>query len=406
MKKEFPEFYQLTDKQLASIGKRAVIAFDASFLLDLYRYSPGVAEKMFSVLEGLGQQVWLPHRAAYEFHNNRLNVLETLRSKHAKVMEHLNADGKKLMEQIENACRMHPLLEVGTIVEPIRKSLEKAGVHLSSITDKHAKATLSIEDDAIWKRAVQIFGGKIGPEFTDEDLKTVEQEAKKRFERKVPPGYEDAKKDYPFGDFILWKQLLDHCKTQNLPGFFITSDVKHDWWLTSQRRKLGPRPELRKEFLRYTGQEFHLYETTHFVEVYAPKFQVAPEEPIKEINKIQKDRLNDRSLTEKWWEATGALGALRIDSEFEQQQIERARLLGISNPLVGRDSSALLEHGSYHPFYGNRKAHDTAERMLYEQMNPPKNFIDASNFLHQHLGDDDFGIPGNRPNELKKKGIG
>jgi hypothetical protein len=39
-REHFSHYYALTPEQLSELSKTAIIAFDASFLLDLYRYSP------------------------------------------------------------------------------------------------------------------------------------------------------------------------------------------------------------------------------------------------------------------------------------------------------------------------------------------------------------------------------
>ena len=52
-----------------------------------------------------------------------------------------------------------------------------------------------------------------------------------------------------FGDFFLWKELLEHGKEQKRPIIFVTDDKKEDWWLKVKGRTLGPRPELIAEFI-------------------------------------------------------------------------------------------------------------------------------------------------------------
>ena len=269
---------------------KAIIAFDASFLLDLYRYSDVTAKKMFSVLDGLRDQIWLPHQAAYEFHKNRIKVISQLRTKHSQVLNYLKEDGAKLLADIKKECAKHPLLDGDRITKPLRIAIEKAQNRISELGVKHPQMTLDPSDDRIWSRVDALFQGKIGDEYTDEQLATVEQTAQKRLAKQIPPGFRDQKKDYPHGDYLVWRQLLDHCKNLQSPAFFVTSDVKEDWWLEERGQKLGALPALRKEFRQECGQDFHIYETTNFVETFAPRFQVAPAGAVEEIQRIKAEK--------------------------------------------------------------------------------------------------------------------
>jgi hypothetical protein len=69
-----------------------------------------------------------------------------------------------------------------------------------------------------------------------------------------------------FGDFFLWKELLEHGKEQKRPLIFVTDDQKEDWWLKVKGRTLGPRPELIAEFREHSGQMFHMYLPDRFLE--------------------------------------------------------------------------------------------------------------------------------------------
>jgi hypothetical protein len=297
MREVLPEYYGFSTRELAETGRDAVIAFDASFLLDLYRYSDSTAKDMFAVLGGIQDQLWLPHQCALEFLRNRLQVMGSLRTKHAELLKHIKDSGDSLIKGIETGCAKHPLLEAEKITKPLLEALQAAESKVRALGDKHLKATVQIEEDPIWQRVETLFAQNVGAAYTDDQLGDLVEKAKIRFAAKTPPGFADKKdKDWPYGDFILWQQLLDHCKALSRPAFFVTSDVKEDWWLVHQGKRLGPLTALKKEFYEVTGQKFHLYETTHFVQVYGPRFQIAPDQPIGEIRKIrdEKDRLTLR----------------------------------------------------------------------------------------------------------------
>ena len=291
MRKAFPEFYKLSSHDLERMSKKAVIAFDASYLLDLYRFSDATAQMMFSIMAALSEQIWLPHQCAFEFHKNRLRVLGALRSKHADLLKRVEKDGDSLIKMIEEGCSKHPLLDGSKISAPIRGALSKVLLGIRAVSDKHPKASQILEDDPIWKKLDQIFRDAVGLPYTEQELRKHEDEGKQRFAKRIPPGFADEKKEKPYGDYLIWRQLLDHCRLQKRPAIFVTSDVKEDWWLEDRGQKHGVLPELRREFIAVTGQEFHLYETTHFLEVYGPKFNQASERSVEEIRKLRDEAI-------------------------------------------------------------------------------------------------------------------
>jgi hypothetical protein len=91
-----------------------------------------------------------------------------------------------------------------------------------------------------------------------------------------------------FGDFFIWKELLEHAKEQKRPLIFVTDDQKEDWWQQVKGRTLGPRPELISEFQEHSGQMFHMYLPDRFLE-WASKQRGEEVKPaaISEVRELQ-----------------------------------------------------------------------------------------------------------------------
>ncbi len=128
-------------------------------------------------------------------------------------------------------------------------------------------------------------------------------QAELRFERHVPPGWEDeGKKDYikRYGDIILWFQLIDYARTQKKPIIFITDDVKQDWWLAGEEAQgpIRPRPELVQEMYREAGVLFHMYQGYEFM-TQAQHFLQLEEKPgvIEEIKEVGQQEFLDRNYS-------------------------------------------------------------------------------------------------------------
>ena len=113
-----------------------------------------------------------------------------------------------------------------------------------------------------------LFDSSVGKSFDNEALSDVLKEAKRRKDNKIPPGFKDSGKegDKPYGDYILWRQILNHIRDEQKPLIFVTSEEKEDWWEKRSGKTVGPLFELLKEFHQVTGQPFLLYRTSRFLE--------------------------------------------------------------------------------------------------------------------------------------------
>jgi hypothetical protein len=139
--------------------------------------------------------------------------------------------------------------------------------------------------DPIRDRLDILLSGKIGPPPNDQaQIDMLSADGDQRFNSKIPPGFADIDKDKnpheaifyhdglcyhrKFGDLILWKQLLNHAKENNVKSvLFITSDRKEDWWWREKGKTIGPRPELVREISRVANVElFWLYSSDQFLE--------------------------------------------------------------------------------------------------------------------------------------------
>ena len=144
--------------------------------------------------------------------------------------------------------------------------------------DSNKERNLLVEnasDDEILNRILSIFDGRIGDKVDDEELSQIKKEGKERFEKSIPPGYKDDKKknnetddNNAYGDLIIWKQIIKFAKGNNVGIVFVTHDQKEDWWNIVKGKTIGPRIELRREFLEETKQFFHMYSMNSFISEY------------------------------------------------------------------------------------------------------------------------------------------
>ena len=95
---------------------------------------------------------------------------------------------------------------------------------------------------------------KIMPEPSASSIYEICREGERRYNKLIPPGYKDNKKDGPFkyGDLISWVETYKYAQLNKKNVIFVTDDVKEDWWERNGKREILFRKELIKEFRRKT----------------------------------------------------------------------------------------------------------------------------------------------------------
>ena len=292
MRDIFPAFFRPTDAGYKALWKDAIFAIDANVVLNLYRYLNETRKQLESTLSALKARLFIPHQAAREFLRNRLSVTAGQATEYTKAIEKLTELASTLSDR-----RRHPYLEEAALPE-FNETVDRIRVQL----DGQKAALLSrLSQDEILEFIEQVFAGHTGKPFDEARLVELAAEGEKRYEARIPPGFEDIKKDdagdpyRKYGDLILWKQIIFHAKELSKPIVFVTDDSKQDWWLKQSGRTIGPRTELREEFMAESKQDFWMYTVDKFVEEAAKvtKTEVS-EKVIAEIVEVRQETRTQR----------------------------------------------------------------------------------------------------------------
>ncbi|GAB1059912.1 PIN-like domain-containing protein [Shewanella algae] len=265
MRATFPWFYKKTEQELKEIFDKAVFVFDTNILLNLYRYSNETKNDFLNVIRGLSERCFMPNRVALEFFNGRLGVINSQLDLYEKAVGKI----RELKRDIDHS-KQHPF--VGEDLHKRSNELfEELSEELKAGKAKHASR---INVDDILDDVSDIFDGKVGPSKSEDELKKITTEAENRFKNKTPPGFEDGSKAKDctalrdklraYGDYIIWDEIMDYAKSEDVDIIFVTDDVKIDWWHKNNKDLIGPRTELLEEFLIQTGKKFHMYTSDQF----------------------------------------------------------------------------------------------------------------------------------------------
>ena len=284
MKNTFKEYHQYTEQEFKALWENCLFVFDTNALLNMYRYSRETVKIYFKVLERLkkNHQLWIPYQIGYEFYENRINVISENEKSYDKILAVL----EKAKNDIETDYKDHPFLDLKEINKKVKEGLFSADKTIKDAKKNHPKW---LEKDDVIEGINELFKGNIGENYDTTKLEEIKKEGVVRYGKKIPPGFKDDKKDEKkkFGDLILWYQMIDKANESNKPIVFITGDVKEDWWLEKDGKRLMPLPQLKKEMYDKANVDFHIYTADRFLKLSETDEDEINERTVKEVRKIR-----------------------------------------------------------------------------------------------------------------------
>ncbi|MBO5894091.1 MAG: DUF4935 domain-containing protein [Alistipes sp.] len=291
MKNRFAEYYELPEERIKEIWENSLIVFDTNVLLNLYRYNEDARTEFINVIKFYKERLWIPYQVGLEFHRRREDIMRKNAMAYTALGEKLTEQLVKTVSTLEGEYSRHPYINM----KDIRSKVERCAASIKKSLDKQKENHPDYsKEDKILNAITDLFDGRVGEDFAENDLDALYKEGEKRYANDVPPGYcdEKTKKDKPkrhlYGDLIVWKQTINHCKERSKNVIFITDDHKPDWW-DKVDGKHTPRKELIKEFADRTGQSIIIYDSRKFLE-YAKRNKElkVSQKTINEVEKVKR----------------------------------------------------------------------------------------------------------------------
>lgn len=256
MRAKFFKYYKPTKDEFSDLWHRCTFIVDANVLLSVYRYSKNTREDLLKAIEQLPPRLWIPYQFALEYHENRITTLLSQIKSHSEVATQL----KHILAQ-----RFEPRYKNLAISPQYLTALKEIITELEYGRKEHERL---LTDDPYQARIAKLFEGRVGEPPAEDELLNLHQEAKKRYQKEIPPGFADLKeKREPraYGDYVAWTQIVGHAKSKKVPVILVTDDRKEDWWLTHSQWTIGPRMELIEEFRRECNEPFYMYPPDQFI---------------------------------------------------------------------------------------------------------------------------------------------
>lgn len=358
MKKEFPGYFSGAVGDIEKIWDECLFVLDANVLLNLYRYSDFTCTKLLEVFASLADRLWVPHQVVQEYLTNRLTVIGEVGRIYDDAIKKVDYLRKGLESQ-----NQHPFVTAQTLTDSFMM-FDRIVAELTKNKHVHERR---INVDEIKDRLANLLEGKVGNGFSRAQLETIIVDGRERYSQKTPPGYTDIKKGgdsvifsdicRPYGDYIVWLQIIEKAQSVNKPVVFVTGDNKEDWWAFFQGKTLGPQPQLVEEFVTLVGQDFYMYPPDRFLEKANMYLQQdASEQAVNEIRDVREEnvqshtaasfnfqfgRMYDHDLRESHWytaerEKIHAHG-MNLSSTLNTVRHKRNALIEYRAALIGED---------------------------------------------------------------------
>lgn len=289
MRKTFIGYYTPTREEFSALWEDCLFVPDASVLLNLYRYSQAARDELLGIFTQVADRLWVPHQAAWEYQQRRLEVIAEQMESHRKI-EVLLTNNASQLENSLRQLRHHPQIDLDGIIRKIRRTYGSIRRDLAKLQKECPD--LKQQDD-VRDRLTLLLDGKVGPPYTPERLEEIARLGKLRSEKEIPPGYKTTAPPTgpyigPYGGFVLWQQVLDKAREAVKPVILITDNDAQDWWLKPGGEAIGPRPELIEEAMREAQVFFYMYQSDPFMEQ-ARFFLKRPvkQEAIEEVRSVR-----------------------------------------------------------------------------------------------------------------------
>jgi hypothetical protein len=256
MRITFHQFFRPTKAEMDELLAKALICYDANVLLNVYRYSDETQKGLVEVFTAFVDRTYLPHQVALEYARNRAKTIVD----QVNLCQSTEDAFKKVISDFIAPKDKQPFLSAEST-----KALD--GV-MDELASKRKALESMISEDEYADLLLSLFDQKIGAAPDEGTLKQLHEQAAGRYATKTPPGYSDLKDKGPpqaYGDYIVWRQLMDIATKEKRDFIFVTDETKEDWRLKFSGKTIGPRPELLEEFRRETGQRVWLFTSERFL---------------------------------------------------------------------------------------------------------------------------------------------
>ncbi len=246
--------------EIAIIGLllSATIAFDCSGARFAEDIDADEADRLLDLLDGLGDRLFFAEQAVSELEAMFIRKTQAAR-------DDLLRDLSLVRQAAKSVRRVKASVDSLPDFDRVTSSLR------AELLDLMRGFAAGYSSEA--NRLIDIARRRRGTAYDAAQTAAAYIEARARYDADVPPGFCDdavwrARNGYTkgnekqppdsYGDYLLWKQLLDQAAQSGRTVLLVTNDRKIDWWdHDAAGLPVAPHSDLREEMQRVTGQGFY-----------------------------------------------------------------------------------------------------------------------------------------------------
>lgn len=289
IKKLFPEFYQeeLTQETFNE-GQDFIIVLDTNYLLDILRKSTIVSEQYLKALKKVKNNIYIPYLVALEFNFNKKNVKNTKQRDIHNYKNGLISEIDSISAKIEEQKFFSEEEHKTNFKDELIDEVDKFKGNLETLLNKKIEDMVTGVQEKQYDTLIKIIEDRIGEQYNQEWIDSIETEGESRFKDGIPPGYDDTKKDNgskpkkfyndityqkKYGDLIIWKDIIKYAKNvkDKRKLIFVTNDGiaehKNDFLYKINGMTIGPHIHLMNEIKQEADKEFYLLNNVRFVQI-------------------------------------------------------------------------------------------------------------------------------------------
>lgn len=289
IKKLFPEFYQeeLTQETFNK-GQDFIIVLDTNYLLDILRKSTIVSEQYLEALKKVKNNIYIPYLVALEFNFNKKNVKNTKQRDIQNYKKGLISVIDSISEKIEEQKFFSEEEHKTKFKDELIDEVDKFKGNLETLLNKKIEDMVTGVQEKQYDTLIKIIEDRIGEQYDQKWIDSIETEGESRFKDGIPPGYDDTKKDKgskpkkfyndityqkKYGDLIIWKDIIKYATKvdDKRKLIFVTNDGiaehKNDFLYKKNGMTIGPHIHLMNEIKQEADKEFYLLNNVRFVQI-------------------------------------------------------------------------------------------------------------------------------------------
>lgn len=229
--------------------ENTVIIMDTNVWLDIYILTPESIKEIIDTFNTHIDYFWMPHQVKFEYDNHRNDNRKNAINRYRDLKSNSNKVLNKSIQNIKSFFQIYNengSIELEDLWIQIEDKLRNVMSFIGEETDKCDKLYQNDILNILTSDRISEFADKLYTKNTVKVKTRIEmiklyEEAELRYKYCLSPGFTDKNKSdndksrnnfriRKYGDFLIWKEILEFVNDTKKNILFIENERKSDWW--------------------------------------------------------------------------------------------------------------------------------------------------------------------------------